>query len=213
MRSVRLWFLASVVLTVLFQSAFAGDRGSTFIYIRGASEDVLMSGDLSDLERVRKALKPNERALWTRAANGKEYLIRDAATLDELEKAWGPAQVIGAQMSKLGDPMSKLGEQMGKVGEQQGKLGLRQGELSVKLTRIDSDDTARRAPIERELREIEAKMAELQKQMRALEKPMKELEKQMKAIQPKHEAAVKQAQTATDALIARAINSGLAKPF
>ena len=213
MRSVRLWFLASVVLAALLQSAFAADRESSFIYLRGVGQDVLMSGDLPSLERVRKTLKPNERALWTRIASGKEYVIRDPATLDALDKAWSPALALAAQLGKIGEQQGKIGEQQGKIGEQQGALGLRQGELSTKLAELDPADTARRAPIERELRELAAKMDALAKQMRTFEKPMRELQKQMSAIAPKHDAANKQARAATDALIARAISSGLAKPF
>jgi len=212
MPPARLWFLACVLVAALLQSAFAGERTS-FIYQRANTDDLFMHGDLSDLERVRKALKPRDRVLWTRTESRKEYLIRDPATLDAFEKAWAPAEVLSRQLGELGKQQGKLGEQQGKLGEQQGKLGERQGKLEQKLESLDSDDTVRRAPIEREMRELEAKMAELEKQMRVFEKPMRELEKQMRALEPKHDAAAKQAQAATDALVARAIASGVAKPF
>ena len=205
MPPARLWFLACVLVAALLQSAFAGERTS-FIYQRANTDDLFMHGDLSDLERVRKALKPRDRVLWTRTESRKEFLIRDAATLDAFEKAWAPAEVLSRQLGELG-------KQQGKLGEQQGMLGERQGKLEQKLESLDSDDTVRRAPIEREMRELEAKMAELEKQMRVFEKPMRELEKQMRALEPKHDAAAKQAQAATDALVARAIASGVAKPF
>lgn len=190
MRSARLVFLGCVVLTTLLQAAFAGDRtGSkepTFIYVRSSNETV-MSGDLSDLDRVRKVLKQGERALWTRTAAGKEYLIRDVATLDDVEKAWAPPRPLSEQMGKLGDQMGKIGKQMGKLGEQIAKLALQDGAAD--------------------------KRRELEQQMRELEKQMKPLERQMRELEPKHEAAIAKAQAGTQAVIQRAIASGLAKPF
>jgi chromosome segregation ATPase len=213
MRSARLIFLGCVVLAAAFQAAFAGgDRKEpTFIYVRSSNETV-MSGDLSDLERVKKVLKQGQRALWTRTAAGKEFLIHDTATLDDVEKAWAPTRPLSEQMGKLGDQMGKLGKQMGKLGEQEGKLAVRQSKLEMQLDSLDRDDS-RRAPLQRELRDIESKIDELEQQMRALEKQMKPFERQMKELEPKHEAATAKAQAGTQAVIQRAIASGVAKPF
>lgn len=185
-------------------------RDTSFIYIRGSSSNVLMSGDLDDLERVRKSLKPRERALWARTADGKEYIVRDAATLDELERIWKPATELADQLGKLGEEQGKYGDELGKLGEQQGRLGERQAQLGLKL--VNASD-AQRAAIDREMQEIDGKMRDLNKQMRVFEKPMRKLDKQMQEIQPKHEAASKQAEAGTAALLSRAIGSGLAKPF
>ena len=199
----------ALCFALLGHLAIAGGRTS-FIYVRGGNSSVTMSGDLDDLERVRKALKPSERALWARMPDGKEYLVRDAATLDALERTWKPANELSEQMGKLGDEMGKLGEQQGKLGEQMGRLGARQGELGLKLVSADDKE---RAAIEREMRELDGKMKELEKQMRVFEKPMRKLEKQMHEIEPKQNAAVKQAEAGTTDLMSRAIANGLAKPF
>jgi len=186
----------------------ARPRGTSFIYVRGANNSVLMSGDLDDLERVRKSLK--SRGLWARAADGKEYIIRDVATLDELERIWKPANELSEQLGKLGEEQGKYGEQQGKLGEQVGKLGEHQAQLGLKLVNANE---AQRAAIDREMRDIDAKMRELDQQMAALEKPMRKLDKQMRDIEPKHDAATKQAESGTASLVSRAIASGAATPF
>ncbi len=205
---MRLVILA--LCLALAAPAFAKSRGSSFIYFRGANSDTMMSGDLDDLERVRKAIGKQDRALWVRTDSGKQYIIRDGATLDELERVWKPANELSQQLGKLGEEQGKYGEQLGKLGEQVGKLGEQQGRLGLQL--VDATD-AQRAAIERQMRELDAKMRELDKQMRVFDKPMRALDKQMRALQPKQEAAVKQAETGTTTLVSRAISSGLAKPF
>ena len=114
-----------------------------------------MSGDSGDLERVRKSIKPRERALWARTADGHEYIVRDAAVLDELERIWQRANDLAEALGKLGDEQGKLGDQLGKIGEQQGKLGDRMGQLGEKLA---SASEAQQAAIEREMRKIETSM-------------------------------------------------------
>lgn len=207
---LALFTLCCVVLGALAHPVFAKPRGASFIYVRGGNDSVLMSGDTDDLERVRKALEPQDRALWARTADRKEYIVRDSATLDELEATWKTANELSERLGTLGKEQGKYGEQLGKLGEQVGKLGLRQGQLGLQL--VNATD-AQRAAIEREMRELDGKMQELQKQMKVFEKPMRKLENQMRDIQPKQNAAVKQAETATDALLSRAIASGVAKPF
>lgn len=198
------------ICCLLAYPAFAKPRGTSFIYIRGANTATLMSGSYDDVARVRKALKPGERALWTRMADGKEYLVRDTATLDELERIWKTATELAEQLGKLGEEQGKYGEQVGKLGEQVGKLGLQQARLGLKLANATD---AEHAAIEREMREVDGKMNELNKQMETFEKPMRKLDKQMQEIQPKHDAASKQAEAATATLLSRAISSGIAKPF
>lgn len=207
---MRFAILMICCLLLAFPAIAGKRREASFIYVRGSNSNVLMSGDLDDLERVRKALKPRDRALWARTVDGKEYVVRDAAVLDELERIWKPVNELSEQLGKLGNEQGKYGELLGKLGEQVGRLGARQGELGLKLV---SADDAEHAAIEREMAEIDKQMRELDKQMRVFDKPMRKLDKQMREIEPKHNAAAKQAETATSDLLARAIASGAAKPF
>lgn len=182
---------------------------SSFIVLRG-SRGATMSGDSSDLDRVRKAVAPGERAAWTRTTACKEYLVRDTAVIDEIERAWKPANALSEQMGKLGAEEGKLGEQQGKIGEKEGKLGEQQAQLGFRL--VNASD-AQRVAINREMRGIDAKIKILDGIMRTFDAPMRALDRQIQELSPKQEAAVKQAQAATDAVLARAIASGVAKPF
>jgi len=70
-----------------------------------------------DIERVRKQRQvPNERLIWFRL-DGREYIIRDPATIAQAEAIWKPVE--------------DLGKQMGKIGAEQGKLGAKQGEIGA----------------------------------------------------------------------------------
>ena len=157
--------LVSLLCLVLAGPAFAKSSRLTFIYVRGGNSSTLMSGVLDDLERVRKALGKQDRALWVRTADDKEYIIRDAATLDELERLWKPANELAQQLGKLGAEQGKLGEQLGKLGEQQGKLGEQQGRIGEQQGRLAEHQgrlaeklanatDAQRTALEREMRDL-----------------------------------------------------------
>jgi len=103
-----------------------------------------------------------------------EYLVRDAAVIDEIEHIW------------------------------------KQGELGARLA--DATE-AQRAVIERKMRDLDARMAVLDSIMRTFDPPMRELDRDIHELEKKEEAAEKQAEAATDATLARAIASGVAKPF
>jgi len=182
---------------------------SSFIVLRG-SRGATMSGDTADLDRVRKAVASGERAAWTRTTACKEYLVRDTAVIDEIERAWKSANALSEQMGKLGAEEGKLGQQQGKIGEKEGKLGEQQADLGMRL--INATD-AQRVAIDREMRGIDARIKALDSIMRTFDKPMRELDRQIRELSPTQEAAVKQAQAATEATFARAIANGVAKLF
>lgn len=207
MRAVLI--LASVLALAAPAAAQPRTCSASFIVLRGP-KGVMMSGDTADVDRVRKAVAPADHAVWTRTAACKEYLVRDAAVIDEIERIWKPVNALGEQLGQLGAQEGKLGEQQGKLGEKQGKLGARQGELGARLA--DATE-AQRAVIERKMRDLDARMAVLDSIMRTFDPPMRELDREIHELEKKEEAAEKQAEAATDATLARAIASGVAKPF
>jgi len=176
---------AALILAVLFglvtTAAAAQPRTCepSFILLRG-SNVVMMSGDTADVERVRKAVAPGERAVWMRTAACKELLIRDAAVIDEIERAWKPVNEVGTQLGKLGAEQGKLGEQQGKLGEKQGKLGAKQGELGA---RLGNATEAERAVIERKMRDLDARMQVLDSIMRTFDAPMRALDREINELE------------------------------
>ncbi|HEY5936739.1 MAG TPA: hypothetical protein VIU61_18955 [Kofleriaceae bacterium] len=217
MRPFRVLSILSLILALALPAAAQKARDLSFVYLRDTDRAV-MSGDIADLKRVRKAVKPGERILWFRTADGKELVVRDPATLDRFEAAWKTADALA---TKLGE----IGGKQGEIGGKQGQLGGRQGELAameVDLALEDDDaQTAaqrqarakKRRAIETEMRQIEQKLRELEVQLRKLEPPMRELERQSRIVSKQHDAAAKQAHADTEALIARAIAAGLARPL
>jgi bla regulator protein blaR1 len=222
MSPVRLLYVLTAFLALSLPAAANRPRGTspgketTFIYMRDS--DTIMSGNLDDLER-------RERALWFRTTDGKELVVRDAAFLNQFEAAWKTANALAEQQGELGGKQGALGAKQGALGAKQGALGAQQGILATRQAALEQrEDTAstdakretiakKRRTIEAQVRDLEKKMDELDDQMRELDKPMRVLENEMDAISKKHEVAAKQAQLDSEVLMARAVTSGVAKPF
>lgn len=103
--------------------------GDAYVLIEG--DDVTMAGDSDDIRTAQRLQQGNAPVLWVRK-NGKQYVVRDAATVQRMKAAHAPVQALGEQQGKLG-------EQQGALGERQGELGSRQGELGVKMSEIAQD--------------------------------------------------------------------------
>src|SRR6202035_4795308 len=97
-------------------------HGDSYVLLHGKS-DVTMSGDTASIERARKLQQEagGGDLLWVRH-DGKEYVIRDAATLREVREIFRPQRELGAKQGELGT-------QQGELGARQGELGSRQGDL------------------------------------------------------------------------------------
>ena len=106
--------------------------GDAYVLIEG--DDVTMAGDSDDIRTAQRLQQGNAPVLWVRK-NGKQYVVRDAATVQRMKAAHAPVQALGEQQGKLG-------EQQGALGERQGELGSRQGELGVKMAEIAQDQAA-----------------------------------------------------------------------
>jgi len=184
-----------------------------------------MSGNTRDLRRVQKLRHGNEPMLWFREA-GKEYLVRDAATIQQAMAAWKPVSELGEQQGELGRQQGELGRRQGQIGMRQGQLGARQGELATREAAIDvRADSESLTPAERD--QVNAERKEIRKQMRALERdirsaetPMRDLGgqmevlgRQMEALGNKMEAASRKATAEMHAIVTRAIASGIASPM
>lgn len=199
-----------------------GDGDLTYVHFRD-DKHTSMSGKLSDIERARRHKQPNEQVLWFRD-QGREYVIRDPATLKEAEAVWRPVNEIGAAQGKLGHQLGELGRKLGQLGSQQGLLGTRQGTLATReatLSLRESNSSlsdAQRTELARQRAALQQQARELDKQMRGLEKQTKELEtrmeplsREMEVLGKKMEAAAPRAQGELRGLFQRSIASGIAK--
>ena len=211
------------------------EDGFRFVYFMDGDHST-MSGSSSDMARARRFRSGSGRFLWFRV-DGKEYVVRDAGVLRELEAIWEPVGQLGEEQGKLGTKQGQLGTEQGvlgtkqgEIGTEQGRLGTRQGMLGTRQGRLAARDAsalteAERADIERERRAIEKEMRDLDQQMRALTDKMREFDKpmrnlgqemevlgsQMAVLGGKMEEASRQANTAMRALVERAIADGTAQ--
>lgn len=200
---------AVLILLLLCATALAGPKSNSFILLMPDGNTTTMSGNVKDIERVAKLHQPHERLLWARV-DGREYIVRDPATLDQFEAIWKPVNQLGDAVGKLGEQEGKLGEQQGKLGAKQGALGAREGALGAELPGASKQ---RRKEIEREMRELDKQMKDLDDQMATFDAPMRDIEKQMRPLEKQLDAAGKKADAASNQLLAKAIGSGVAKPL
>jgi hypothetical protein len=212
-------------------------RDLQYVYFHEDDKSTTMSGSTKDIERARQFRKSGERMLWFRDG-GKEYVVRDAALLGQVEKIWRPVSELGAQEGKLGAKEGELGakqgdlgRKQGEIGAQQGAIGARQGSLGARqgviagrevgqeLTAAQRADIEQeRQKIDQEMRELDAQMKQLDAKMKEIDQPMRELGNQMKVLGSEMEVLGRKMQEASDkaevemqALLDRAVSSGLAQ--
>jgi bla regulator protein BlaR1 len=197
----------------------------------------IMSGSTKDIDRARRFKRPGERLLWFRH-NGREYVVRDSALLEQVQSIWLPVNVIGdaqgqvgakqgelgAKQGEIGDRQSKLGAKQGNLGSRQGELGGRQAALEARYDDRRQTEAERRAletrrrgiddemrDLDEQMRALDAEMRELDKPLRDLDEQMRVLDKEMEALDRKMEAAVERAEEQMRALFERAIATGAAE--
>jgi beta-lactamase regulating signal transducer with metallopeptidase domain len=211
-----------------------GEQDLNFVLLMD-EHNVNMSGSDADVDRARRLQRSGERLLWFRQG-GREFVVRDPATLDQIAALWKPVSVIGeaqgevgGRQGRLGEEQGRIGERQGKIGEEQGRIGARQGVLGEQQGRLAAEEMAtrtdgkafeeRRRQIDMQMRQLDAEMRALDLKMRELEKPMRDLDdqmrvldKEMQALDGKMRQAVAQAESQMRALLSRAIASGAAEP-
>ncbi len=181
-------------------AAAAGHHdGPSWILFKDA-ESASMHGSFAELERVKKLRQGTQPLLWFQDG-GHEYVVRDAAILDEAMAIWKPVGELGEQMGELGGRQGDLGGQQGELGGRQGEIGARQGklgaeqgkigsrlqELASEQMRLERDggehrDSARSAAIDDEMERLTGRMDELGEQMEELGRQMEELGRQQEPL-------------------------------
>jgi bla regulator protein blaR1 len=206
-----------------------------FVLVNRDRHGVTMSGSWQEAERL-KRLHGEQRVLWFRY-DGKEFVVKDAAALDEAEQINRPVAVIGAKQGEIGAKQGAVGAKQGAVGAKQGEIGARQGAIGAKQGHIGAQQAALAARqmarlSDAEQREIDAEherlakemaslneeMAKLSEEMQRASEPMdefsdemRELSKEMDVLSGQMNEAVAKANREMIALVERLIKDGLAK--
>jgi hypothetical protein len=154
-----------------------------YVLISNGDHGTTMSGSWSDGRNVERLRRGNERLLWFRH-NGKEFVVRDAAALDEAERINRPMAEIGAKQGAIGAQQGAIGAKQGEVGAKQGEIGARQGAIGAKQGAIGAQQAALatrevRSLSESERRELEQERKRLDEEMRDFGREMEKLGEEM----------------------------------
>lgn len=247
---VALGLLATVPLTVRaravtpaqaeprFDLAVASRQGDDlrFVFFAGA-DHTTMSGTQGDMERARRHRTGGDPLLWF-VRDGREYIVRDATVLAELQKVWGPVTAVGAEQAEVGSRQAAIGTKQAAIGSQQAVVGAEQAAIGAKQAAVGARQAASglqesrattdaeraalardRRALDDDMRALDDEMRKLGDKMRALDPPMRDLDddmrgldREMRVFDEKMREAERKAKAAMLALIDRAISSGAARP-
>ncbi|HVG61723.1 MAG TPA: M56 family metallopeptidase [Hyalangium sp.] len=206
-----------------------------FVLVSG--DNVMMAGSTADLWRARALSTGGKDVLFVRRAD-KNYVIRDAKTLQQMRATFEPQTKLGSQQSELGkkqadlgvkqaefgQKQAEIGQKQAALGVKQAQLGLKHAELSLQIARAHTQsDEAARDRQERELekseRELEKEMEALHQQQEALGKEQEKLGEQQEKLGQEQEklgeqqeALAREGMKKLKALIDEAVSKGIAEP-
>lgn len=183
--------------------------GDAYVLIDG--DDVSMAGHSEDIRTAQRLQQGNAPVLWVRK-NGKQYVVRDAATVQQMKAAHAPVQALGEQQGKLGEQQGALGERQGELGAKQGELGVRMSEIATgqAAAALRGEDT-RDAAHDRRMKALADQQEALARQQEALARQQEPLARQQEALARKQVAASDKMQRDVDRLLGEAIRSGKAQ--
>lgn len=178
----------------------------------------IMDGSMADLRQAQH-LDDGNGVLLLRQA-GKQYLVRDAATLLQLQQLY-------AETTHLAEAQTKLGEQQGQLGQRQSDIGARAGEMAARLgvaaahraqlalSAGEGDMTLSKAAALREAERVRADMnsSGMREEMRTLARQQAELGKRQAELGREQANASARARQQAERVIEQAIREGIAKPF
>ena len=141
-----------------------GDAGEPWMFTSG--EDYIMGGYWRDNEAESvKALRQESSAdfIWFRR-NGKAYLIRDAATVQQAKAYWAPQEALGKQQDELGRQQEALGDQQEELGKQMEQVRVEVPDLTAKLQKVQAqlDQLHKRGATQEELGDLQGALGDLQ---------------------------------------------------
>jgi bla regulator protein blaR1 len=151
----------------------------------------LVNGSARDYDRG-TALRqsPQEQLFWFQRG-GKEYVVRDAATLKQLQAVFEPQMSLGQQQSALEQKQAQLAVQLTGIiaqqevqGEKQAQLGLSLSQLAAEQVRLQEQGESTDA--------VEAEMQGLEEEQAQLEEPQAQLAIQRDGVQEQQETLTHQ---------------------
>lgn len=161
--------------------------------------DAWIHGSSIDVRRIRAHRDDADTPLLWFRRDGREYVVRDPAVLEQAREILEPQRELGRRQGELGARQGELGAEQGELGAQQGELGRRQGELGAEQGELGARMAALAAEqAQLHLRrmnagddehdEIEAEEAAIEERMERLEERMEELGRRQAELGRRQEA-------------------------
>ena len=185
--------LALVITAAVATLLTAGNRMSYF-YKRGDIGMSRISGSLDQIGKISRQY--GSEFVWV-SINGREYVIRDAATLAEVRAAFRDVEALHPEERAIERRLKPLEDELEEIEDRVDDAGDRLG---------DDDDLsdAEREALEEKLRVAEREMRDLEQRMRPIEREQERLEKES-------ERREKIAERQFEKIVERAIAKGIAK--
>jgi hypothetical protein len=156
------------------------DFESEFSYAVIEPRNHTVTGSTNDRDRkvIQRLLETSDRDVLWFDLRGRHYVVRDRATVAEVEKRLAPMRELGERQGRLGAEQGTLGGRQARIGGRQARIGARQGLLGARLALASlglDDERRRRAGIEREMEELGRQQDELARQQEPLARKQEEL--------------------------------------
>jgi hypothetical protein len=185
----------------------------------------IVNGTPRDYARGKALRKtPAEQLFWFERG-GKEYVVRDDATLKALAKIFLPQLALGKQAATLNGQQARIGQdqeslnaQFEQLGVQQAEFGERMAQLAAEQVRIQEagEDTssveAEMQGLEQEQMMFEGPQAELSRQQEEINRRQELLQRQQEDLGRQQEQATLEAERQLKSLVAQALVKETAKP-
>ncbi|WP_255427786.1 hypothetical protein [Xanthomonas sp. SS] len=197
------------------------DRRNASVLFEQSSTNMYGSSD--DLREARRARHGDETLWWIRR-DGKRYVVRDAATIQQLKAAYAPVEALGRQQGELGERQGRLGTRQGEIGRQQGAIAQGQAGQAMEEARRAGEQARLAASggqaAAQSAARTDAAHADFAQQMAALETRQSALAEQQEGLARQQEVLAKRQQVANAALqrdieriTRQAIAQGVAQPL
>ena len=181
----------ALLFTLLSALMAAADSRFAYSYQRNSDGAVsVMHGSLNDWLRIKRMLGPGT-YLWARL-DAREYVIRDAGFLVELERVFTPNREVNRELQKVNDEIEVYERRVERLEDEIDDIRDRDDELS-------SAEAARLRELETDLRQAERALRPFEQRQRALERREEEIDKRVDA--------------AVEEMVKKAVRDGVARPF
>jgi chromosome segregation ATPase len=177
-----------LILALIFTfPVFADDF--TYVYNRGDGVTSISRGSLEEILRLRKQLRGTY--LWARIGRD-GYIVRDAASLAEAERAFGPLRAHDQKLRALHEKLDPIQERAERLERR-----------IDALTDLDEDEDLSAADRDR--------LHQYERQLRALEDELRKYEAEERKLEDREEELDRAVDVEIERIIRRAVRDGRAE--